>query len=145
MSFLMSLFSYTCILYVLMVLGFHNIVITCPKKKSPLIGMAESPGSLDLGNSESGGTTPFLAYSQRSPVSTMAEKDHFLAMFSMERTTGFSWYVPPEDSYLPGALRSSGCRVTFLNPFLQIMFQEPQSWGHLANRQWKYVINLLIL
>ena len=97
--------------------------------------MAESPESLDLGNLEPGGTTPFLTYSQRSPVSTMAEKDHFLAMFSMERKTGFSWYVPPEDSYLPGALRSSGCSVTFLDPCLQIMLQEPQSWGRLANRQ----------
>ena len=29
----MSLFSYTCVLYVLMVLGFHNIVITCVQKK----------------------------------------------------------------------------------------------------------------
>lgn len=92
-TFLMSLFLYTCVLYVLMMLGFGNIVITCVQKKGNFKGVTgeshrrvsqESPGVLlRVTQSQADQPTSFFTAHDR-PVSSLSQRQtHFLSIVSM--------------------------------------------------------------
>lgn len=128
----------------------------CPPKKGQFHRSHREPRSLASSNLEPSWPTHFLAYSLgSSSVFTDPEKYHFVSIVSMlleEKNEFLLVSATPRlltlchSLYLLLALRSFGSKVTLLNPFLEIMFQEPQSQWPSSQQgtisQWKYIINL---